>query len=815
MTELLRLETPDFGFSILCSDISSRQSRLSETLLRRSKKTCEHVDPDLPLDTNNLVLRCSPPPREAKAFFIGCELTDSTQISANLFELNLPEALFFENTLYQFEWVFKSEVRAAHVSHRSRSLSDSFNFLVSRNNLPARLIGSLQTGNDVGWISLPLVYETADSSKQCNLAFEVLPTKMDLHSDLPAMYQVIDKTFPLWRFSLIEKTEQSASKSQQRGHFPLMWLANFEALRLQLEEGLRVIVQSPHSRLQSHDIHKKAVRLKGRISHKLAASIAEDFQGGLTDRRYKVGQKKLTVDTPENRFIKMVVSQSKKQLAMFERRLRKNNLAPEKQRFSESFLDELNSWQRPLDKFLQKGFAKEVGDFSGSNRESLVLQQKTGYSSVYRVWQELKFYLDAFASQSSISMKSVAEIYEIWCFLTIRKILTQELGFHEKRNNSSNAYLNDIFEYQIKDGIGGAFEFEREDGVKARLAHEPPFHRNNSDIKTFLVSQKPDIFLEVTLPGPEKSKFVWLFDAKYRIKTERAESAYNSEDAKDLVPDDAINQMHRYRDALIRINDRESGDESPTNKSRPVFGAFALYPGFFDQLNTTNYYDDAIREIGIGAFAVLPSDVEGGCSSGGHRWLSEFLKAQIGLPSRQTGQVADRLYTQSASRIPVDGMQQSRYSDLILTFALGGKRDRNPDYFERFEDGTAGWYHTKEETFDKKYRQHIINEIRYLALATTSLTDSNYKQIDKLWPVKSVKLLPRKDILISQSGKFGSSMELYYLFELGKAMSLKLPVKNVPHRPIIHTMKLTTIGRIESAALFADIEKVYPEALKV
>ena len=48
------------------------------------------------------------------------------------------------------------------------------------------------------------------------------------------MHLAIDKVYPLWRFSLVEKTEQDVATSQQRGHFPLMWLANFAALLVKL-----------------------------------------------------------------------------------------------------------------------------------------------------------------------------------------------------------------------------------------------------------------------------------------------------------------------------------------------------------------------------------------------------------------------------------------------------------------------------------------------------------------------------------------------------------------------------------------------------
>ncbi|GAB2952032.1 DUF2357 domain-containing protein [Aquaspirillum soli] len=643
---------------------------------------------------------------------------------------------------------------------------------------------------------------------------------------------------------MVEKTEQDAATNQQRGHFPLMWLANFAVLRERFEQGLKLICAAPHSRLQPTEANIKAAKLKGRLPHKLAEQVKQDFANGQHDKRYAVEKNQLSVDTPENRFIKMAVSKSKRQLAEFEQKLRQSNQAPERQRLSDSFLNELHSWQQPLQKVLSQSFLKEVGTYTGLSRESLVLQQKTGYSAVYRVWQELKFYLDVFSNQSSISMKSVAEIYEVWCFLCLKQILEHDLGFELVENSATKLTQNDFFEYQLKDGFAGAFLFKRSDGVTARLAHEPKFTKKGQSIRSYLVNQEPDIVLEVTLPksvssasGPsEEKQFIWLFDAKYRIKTDKSRFDDGSEDIEstDYVPDDAINQMHRYRDALIRLSEPHL-TESPSSsnagqrvkKSRPVFGAFALYPGFFDQATKQNPYAAAIEEVGIGAFALLPSQngpSQTEYSYSGHQWLLEFLQAQIGTaPNTQTGQgnevtypvasMAERLYVQEAARIPCDGMRQVLYPDLTITLALGGQRGRNHAYFERFEQGTAQWYHLRQSTFLQKFEQHIAEEIRYLALASTSDTQSSTKQIDKLWPVKRVTVLPRYAITEEQAGKKSDSADLYYLFQLGKPLLLQTPVTNVPHRPMKNSMKLTTLTRLESVTKFAEVEKVYEEAI--
>lgn len=840
MPELIRLQTPDFEFSVWANDISQRLSVYQNTMAHRA--SANHAQP-------SYELRFAPAAQLSNAIepqglvadglvqsgLDDGDLADNDLVANGLAkhaELTLNSPLFFENTQYQFEWVFFSEVTHARLTHRSQSVNEAFRFApevkTARGVVPARLTGTINTGNDVGWLRLPLTFEHNGKTQTQHIAFEVLPTKMALHQDLPAMYQAIDRVYPLWRFSLVEKTEQDAATSQQRGHFPLMWLANFAALRERFEQGLTVICAAPHSRLQTTVANIKAAKLKGRLPHKLAEQVKQDFANGQHDKRYAVEKKKLSVDTPENRFIKMAVSKSKRQLAEFEQKLRQSNQAPERQRLSDSFLNELHSWQQPLQKILGQSFLKEVGAYTGLSSESLVLQQKTGYSAVYRIWQELKFYLDVFGNQSSISMKSVAEIYEVWCFLCLKHILEDDLGFELVENGAAELKQNDFFEYSFKeDGLRGAFRFKRSDGVTARLAHEPVFNKDGV-IRSYVVNQKPDIVLEVTLPksayltkadSSEEKQFIWLFDAKYRIKTEKNRFDDSNEDIEntDYVPDDAINQMHRYRDALIRITDEQPAMAG--KKSRPVFGAFALYPGYFDQSLERNPYADAIEEVGIGAFALLPSQANSNYC--GYQWLLEFLRIQIGTglnvqASSANGVVypesslAERLYVQDAARIPYDGMHQVLYPDLTMTVALGLLKTRFSDCFEQFKNGSRCFYHMPVSTFTLKFEAHVIDEVRYLAI----IPDHTVKHdISTIWPVRSVRFLERSEIDVAITGKDSDSDQLYILFELGKAFSLRSTVLFQPDKTFRHSIKITTMRHLEQVAELADAQAVYQGAV--
>lgn len=86
----------------------------------------------------------------------------------------------------------------------------------------------------------------------------------------------------------------------------------------------------------------------------------------------------------------------------------------------------------------------------------------------------------------------------------------------------------------------------------------------------------------------------WIFDAKYRLNGNNA-------------PDDAINQMHRYRDAVV-WSDESSGTSKLTRES---IGAYILYPSTEQDLSEKSPQIDSIDKTNIGAFPLHPSFVAG------------------------------------------------------------------------------------------------------------------------------------------------------------------------------------------------------------
>ncbi|EGM79650.1 hypothetical protein Rhein_0110 [Rheinheimera sp. A13L] len=788
MRELLQIDTPDWQLVLYGPDVAGKQRALAKTMTSRGKAA------PLGVVVFDRLLHVAS---------FTAEQT-SAQLNAEVGALISAKALLFENTDYMFELVFKhcsdSEPQP-QITHKLAAIQNSFRTRKLGNQL--LVSGTLNFGNNIGWFSLPFSYSSNGLLQNIAVKFVVLPTKMDLDSDLQAIYLRLDSDYPLWRFAFGNSTESTADAKRQSNHnFPLLWLARFTSLRNKFEKNIRILLNAPHSRLVQVERRVKADRLKGKLSIALQEKLGQDFSGQNYHNSYATKRKILSLDTPENRFIKMVLQYAHFQLGRFISLVAEANKKPDAQIFSASFSGQLNGWQKTLEKYLHHPMFKEIGSFKGMSKESLVLQQKTGYSGVYQTWHELKRYLDVMGSQSSVSMKTIDELYEVWCFLEIRRILIDDLDFNEVEQKPLRVGHSGT-EIKFDDVLADSYLFTREDGLTIRLAHEPKFGEKTEPVRSWLYDHKPDIVLEATFA--DEFRLMWLFDAKYRIDNK-------SDDVEqDLVPADAIYQMHRYRDALVHIE--TSGEQ--THKSRSVYGAYALYPGANDQTESPagSRYSEAIDAIGIGAFPLLPSaNGDNGCL-----WLKAFLQKQFAKdPALTKAESVDRYLMEDSARIPHHGMQQVFYPDLTLVITAAPQAGRDTAYIDSFKNGTARYYHTRLEATEREnLEQNVINEVRYCVIATEDANQPG-RIAHYVWPVKKVKLVKRSGLDRQQTGlelPQGDSrnQKSYWLFEFGPAFKLDTPISGFD--PGHHQLCLTTRQKLATVSQFKEIESVYSEVM--
>lgn len=711
------------------------------------------------------------------------------------------EPFFFENKLYEFEFTFKetpSESTQPVIQHQSKAIEECFRYSVRTKMLR----GSINFGNDVGRCNFTLKYFQGNKWQEIKLSFDVLPTKMDLPHDYQTISAKVDEVYPMWRFALANKTTMAVGKSQKKSSsFELLWLAHFKQCQTDFEQGIKRIINAPHSRLTKVN---KASRLD-QLSNHLAPKIEQKAKQAVVEqqfnKRINITKQKLTVDTKENQFIKMALLHCKRQLALID----KNIAASKEHKLSQSYLDELSQWQRSISKQLNQPLWREVSNFSGLTSSSLVLQQRSGYAKVFSIWQILKKYLDKLAGNTYVSVKSIADLYEVWCFIAIKDIV-ESLGFKEVKANKAKLKsvaleLNFDKENAKYDALASSFVFERDDGTRLRLAHEPIFKEESVPVKTWLGEHKPDILVEVSLPsdnGDKPEQFYWLFDAKYRIDQNKK---------GDEAPIGAINQMHRYRDALIHLHE----DDGFEQKSRPVFGAFALYPGFFKQATATNPYAEAIDEIGIGAFALLPSNHN---QEDGGLWLKNFFAKHLCRKKQLVNydiSENEQHFIQEPVRIPYKGTEVIRHQGLTLVAPIVENGSRTNTYISAARNGTLQGYHTQLiATNRQSVHRNIVREVQYVAIAVSKQDGESTQQIKYLYPVLNVVLKPRNEISTEISGWVGekTNNDKYWLFTLGEAITLPNNItkpKDTEH----FKFKLTDTKSLRAVGNWQDIEQKY------
>jgi hypothetical protein len=725
---ILELRKSAWKLAVWSRDVSASQRQLVSTLKTRNGQSTSQ---EIRIDTSDLVDNLPLMGISSSAIF-------------------LKDPIFFENKLYEFEFAFDEGVSTPSVLHRLVSIEDSFR------EVPNGLRGTINFGNDVGWFKFVIKYQLNNKIIEEPISFLVFPTKLDMLNDLNGINFSIDQIYPLWRFSFAQKTDQELQKEKKpHEKFPLLWLALFQSLRIELLNNVRIILSTPHSRLKTSIRSVSLDRLKGKLSPKLETSVANALHNSEIQKKFNLEIKKLSLNTQENQFVLMVLRDCRNALANFYLLAKRQNGSPENQKISNSFFNEIQDWISALDSRISNSMFFEVGRFRGMERESLVLHQKPGYAGVYRVWLQLKEYLTVFGHQSAISIKSISELYEVWCFLEIREILLS-LGFVEVGNSTANLRLRGV-EKELKDGLGAAFVFTRSDGLQVRLAHEPEFKKPASKLNSIYswnAIQRPDIVLQVNFPDGEKIH--WIFDAKYRIDNA------SDQKGKDLVPEDAINQMHRYRDALIQLDRNEHGQPI---LSRPFIGAFVLFPGWYSEeeqnSSSLNPYSEAIETVGIGAFPALPGHKNG--------WLRTFLSTQLNVSAHH--QLApDLQLAQRFVRIPPTGLELKRTGDLIFIATTGVSRRQ--DYLQSFIDGNARWYHTRSKTIEGGNISHaVMNDISHVVVLVPS--SGNSVSARYLYQVKSVSIKNRNEISPDQSGTaVPSDSGDYWLFELGSSIKL-------------------------------------------
>ena len=565
-------------------------------------------------------------------------------------------ATFFDNADYPIWIEFKDYVKEAQFGSILQNDNDRFSF---RRHI---LAGFINYKNEIGRSEIQIIYKVDKETRAFRFGFEVLSTKLDYHEHWRTIVEDIEREYRMLSLDYMRRTFHGFSPDQNGEHPDIVWWSVFEGEQQKFIKACKSIIDRPRHRLHGEEVYLRADKLKQtpyNIENRLAEHRKEPAY------LYRVEQHILSNDTQENRFLKFALHQISKRYEDLRQRIEAVKTA------SGTMKSAMLATSETLKRLQHHPFFRTIGRFKGISQESMVLQKATGYSQVYRTWNLLRRAYSLNDGLYRLQTKDIATLYEIWCFIEVSHIVKAQLHLDDEDVEHRNRMeMNGIFSWELGKGEHSRILF-RKDGVElAELVYNPKNadkENNNVGMKDLVVPtvpQKPDIVLQLTKNDLQQGmKMTYLFDAKYRID--------GKDKGVDVPPEDAINQMHRYRDAIYYK------DYDANALKKEVIGGYILFPGDGEpnDVAVSKFYK-TIKEVNIGAFPLRPKDVEN------RKLLENFIDELIHTKSYET----------IAHVIP----QKGAYVEVGNRVLIGLVKEDNR-LFQAFMDGTATLYYSGKQ----------------------------------------------------------------------------------------------------------------------
>lgn len=565
-------------------------------------------------------------------------------------------ATFFDNADYPIWIEFKDYVKDAQFGSILQNDNDRFSF---RRHI---LAGFITYKNEIGRSEIQIIYKVDQETRAFRFGFEVLSTKLDYHEHWRTIVEDIEREYRMLSLDYMRRTFHGFSPDQNGEHPDIVWWSVFEGEQQKFIKACKSIIERPRHRLHGEEVYLRADKLK-QTRHNIENRLAEHRKEPAY--LYRVEQHILSNDTQENRFLKFALHQISKRYEDLRQRIEAVKTA------SGTMKSAMLATSETLKRLQHHPFFRTIGRFKGISQESLVLQKATGYSQVYRTWNLLRKAYSLNDGLYRLQTKDIATLYEIWCFIEVSHIVKAQLHLDDEDVEHRNRMeMNGIFSWELGKGEHSRILF-RKDGVElAELVYNPKNadkENDNVGMKDLVVPtvpQKPDIVLQLTKNDLQQGmKMTYLFDAKYRID--------GKDKGVDVPPEDAINQMHRYRDAIYYK------DYDANALKKEVIGGYILFPGEGEpnDVAVSKFYK-TIKEVNIGAFPLRPKDVEN------RKLLENFIDELIHTKSYET----------IAHVIP----QKGAYVEVGNRVLIGLVKEDNR-LFQAFMDGTATLYYSGKQ----------------------------------------------------------------------------------------------------------------------
>ena len=560
-------------------------------------------------------------PDVSSILFPSTDITLSIYDSAGDLTLSLDEGSRYEYQLNSQDYILKKK---PGVVTGSRIEED-------------RERGLIETGNFVGLLRLELLAKTTDE-KLSEAYIEVRSTKLDYKSEYQSMLEDIADWCSDFIFQLESPVEQYFDPDDQTEEATLAQRLYFLKSLLgsdSFQAALRRIVEMPNTRWHE-EMKSVDIRCSGRLGRYEVRQLASGSRRmkvpgdhplyelmKTVPEKISVRDKRDTVDTPENRFVKHALSHFLYTLEKTQEKL------SEKDDGSYPGLNtEIEELIDGLEETLSHAVFRSVSAPDTLALNSPVLQRREGYRQILRAWTlfELAAKLswqggdDVYAG----GKRDAAALYEYWVFFRLLELVSELFDF---KKPPVKYLINDRnLTLRLKAGKQLIFDAVY-NGSRRPLNVQFGYNRSFSGDAgypsggSWSRQLRPDYTLSLWPVGfsdeeAEKQELITHvhLDAKYKVKHYQQFFGADKESEKELDEEKQdqrsgnykrgdLLKMHAYRDAIRR-----------------TAGAYVIYPGT-DVKGFKGFHE---LLPGLGAFPLRPGITDDGSES-----LRQFLKEVV------------------------------------------------------------------------------------------------------------------------------------------------------------------------------------------
>lgn len=566
---------------------------------------------------------------------------------------------------------------------------------------------------------------------------QVFPSKLDYEQDYFNMVADVQDILSGLALEFLRSTFSTGQTVNNMKNTTLEWVVLLQHVLDELVKALHYINLHPIKGLTRERMLVRPEKIK-HVDNVVRNAVRK--VGGLSgaiNTKLQEQRPLPTLDTPEHRWLAL-------QMQLIRDKLQKVYMQEkncDKSMRRQKNLLKLQDMQEMIQSLSLLKPLAAVSALPPSGFASLQLLKSPGYREAYQCCMILTLGLRLQGGPLNLSVKNIDVLYEYWCYFAVLKLVSTQLNQPIPGDQLLSIKQNGL-QVLLERGRTQSVLFNNGNSRKVRVTYNPRFTS-----KYMLIPQQPDMI--VTIEDGTWPAFHLVMDAKYRVD---ASPEYKRRYLTPGPPEDAVNVLHRYRDAILENNGRISNQPKKT-----VVQAAALFPfresspGQFGQSRLAQ----ALGSIGIGAIPLLPGSVG---------YLDAWLKEIIHLDTWTTAEriishtVQDKLYDwrKAASEIVLVGILRGDNTEEHWQWIM-----KNKVYYEP-------WAKTQQRQFNVKW----VSIYFPLSVKSSSGVYCMASVID-------TKLVRRQDINTPWKSSNKDESDWQVLYQLGEFEFFSNPILNV------------------------------------